>query len=319
VLETSTRLLDLLSLLQARATWPGPELAERLEIDRRTLRRDIERLRRLGYPIEARRGRDGGYRLAAGSTMPPLLLDDEEAVAVAVGLRSAAGLGISGIEETSVRALAKLESLLPSRLRRRIRTIGAATVTFPGTGPTIEPELLSQIGAACREHRALRFRYRSRQDEETRRRVEPLSLVHSGYRWYLVAFDRDRDDWRTFRVDRIDGSASEDTRFTPRTPPHTDLATYVAEQLGEVSNAYRAEIVLHAPAAEMRAKVPSQYGTLEEIDEATCLLRTGAPWLGGLAIYVAMIGVDFEVRSPPELRELIGELAERFAAAASLE
>jgi predicted DNA-binding transcriptional regulator YafY len=319
VLETSTRLLDLLSLLQARANWPGPELAERLEVDRRTLRRDIERLRRLGYPIEARRGRDGGYRLAAGSTMPPLLLDDEEAVAVAVGLRSAAGLGISGIEETSVRALAKLESLLPSRLRRRIRTIGAATVTFPVTGPTIEPELLSQIGAACREHHGLRFRYRSRQDEVTRRRVEPLSLVHSGYRWYLVAFDRDRDDWRTFRVDRIDGSASEDTRFVPRTPPHTDLAAYVAEQLGEVSNAYRAEIVLRAPAAEMRAKVPAHYGTLEEIDEASCLLRTGAPWLGGLAIYVAMIGVDFEVRSPDELRELIGELAERFTAAANLE
>jgi predicted DNA-binding transcriptional regulator YafY len=316
VLETSTRLLDLLSLLQARANWTGSELADRLEVDGRTLRRDVERLRRLGYPIEARRGREGGYRLAAGSTVPPLLLDDEEAVAVAVGLRNAAGLGISGIEETSVRALAKLESLLPSRLRRRVATIGAATVTSPGAGPLVEPELLARLGTACREHQGMRFGYRSRRDVVSRRRVEPLSLVHSGHRWYLVAFDRDRDDWRTFRVDRIEGRPSEDTRFAPRPPPHPDLAAYVADRVGETRDAYRAEIVLHAPASQLQRQVPAQYGTLEEIDDRTCLLRTGAPWLGGIAVYVAMLGVDFEVRSPPELRELLGVLAGRFAAAA---
>jgi predicted DNA-binding transcriptional regulator YafY len=238
MLETSSRLLELLSLLQTRREWSGPELAERLEVGVRTVRRDMERLRRLGYPVSATRGVAGGYRLGAGASLPPLLLDEGEAVAVAVGLRTAASGGVAGIEETAVRALGKLEQVLPKRLRRRVNAVGAATVPYPGTGPTVDAAALATIAGACRDVERLRFAYRAHDGTSTRRLVEPHRLVHTGRRWYLVAWDADRADWRTFRVDRIERVAA-DRRFVPREPPAEDIAAYVARSVSSARDATR--------------------------------------------------------------------------------
>jgi predicted DNA-binding transcriptional regulator YafY len=312
VLETSARLLKLLSLLQSRRTWSGPELAERLEVGVRTIRRDVDRLRRLGYPVQAAPGLVGGYRLGTGAELPPLLLDDEEAVAVAVGLRTAAGGTVAGIEETSLRALAKLEQLLPSRLRRRVSALQTYTVSLVGSGATVAPDVLVTIAAACRDHERLRFRYRRHDGTESRRTVEPHRLVHLGRRWYLVAWDAVREDWRTFRVDRIEPRISSDKRFTPREPPARDIGAYVAAAVSAARDRYQARVILHAPLETLKEHVSPTYGALEAIDEHTCMLRTGSDWLGGLAVYVAMIGVDFEVVEPPEFVEEVRLLADRF-------
>ena len=315
MLETSARLLSLLSMLQARRDWTGPELAERLEVGVRTVRRDVDRLRRLGYPVQATPGVAGGYRLGAGASLPPLLLDEEEAVAVAVGLRTAVSGGVAGIEETSVRALAKLEQVLPSRLRRRVNAVGSATVPYPRSGPVVDPEALAVIATACRDHERLRFKYRSHEAKLSRRLVEPHRLVHTGRRWYLVAWDADREDWRTFRVDRIEPPVSADRRFAPRHPPAKDIAAYVSRAVSSARDRYQARVILHAPLAEIAERVPHAAGTLEAIDEHTCLLLTGSDWLGGLAVYVADIGVDFEVLEPPELIDQVRQLADRFGRA----
>src|SRR6266436_5608233 len=215
--ETSSRLLELLSMLQGRRDWPGNELAGRLEVSGRTIRRAMQRLRQLGYPVESLTGPAGGYRLRAGSAMPPLLLDDEEAIAIAVGLGTAARASVAGIEEAAVRALVKLEQVLPAHLRRRVGALGSATVTLPVAGPTVDPQHLTVIASACRDSECLRFAYRSRDGTESRREVEPHSVVNLGRRWYLVAWDRRREDWRTFRVDRLSKPASTGVRFRPRT------------------------------------------------------------------------------------------------------
>src|SRR5436305_6958567 len=214
--ETSSRLLELLSLLQGRRDWPGAELAERLEVSGRTIRRDIERLRGLGYPVESLTGPAGGYRLRAGTAMPPLLLDDDEAIAIAVGLRTAARTSVTGIEETSVRALVKLEQVLPAHLRRRVAALGSATFAPPAAGPTVDPQQLTAIAAACRDRECLRLQYSRRDGTQSRREVEPHALVNRGRRWYLAAWDRHRADWRTFRVDRIERAAPTGVRFSVR-------------------------------------------------------------------------------------------------------
>jgi predicted DNA-binding transcriptional regulator YafY len=319
VLETSARLLSLLSLLQARTHWSGAELAERLEVGERTVRRDIDRLRRLGYPVQAAPGVAGGYRLRAGASLPPLLLDEEEAVAVAVGLRTAASVGVEGIEETSVRALAKLEQVLPAKLQRRVAAVGAATVPYPGSGPRVDPETLALIAGACRDSERLRFAYKSHAGEASRRLVEPHRLVHTGRRWYLVAWDTERADWRTFRVDRIDGRPKPDRRFVPRQPPGKDIAAYVSQSVSRARDRYQAEVLLKAPLEQVSPRVPHTVGTLEAIDDQSCLLRTGSDWLGGLAVYVADIGVDFEVLGPPEFAAMVRQLAGRFSRAVSRE
>jgi predicted DNA-binding transcriptional regulator YafY len=316
VLGTSARLLRLLSLLQTRRSWSGVELAERLDVGARTVRRDVERLRRLGYPVRSAPGVAGGYRLGAGAELPPLLLDDEEAVAVAVGLRTAAGGTVAGIEETSLRALAKLEQLLPTRLRRRVNALQTYTVSLAGSSPTADANVLATIAAACRDLEQLRFAYRSHDGTASRRTVEPYRLVQLGRRWYLLAWDVDRADWRTFRVDRIAPRLSTHRRFTPRKLPARDVGAYVATAVSAVRDRYQARVILHAPLATVAKSVPPSYGALEPIDEQTCLLRTGADWLGGLAVYVAMIGVDFEVLEPPELIEQVRVLADRFRRAA---
>jgi predicted DNA-binding transcriptional regulator YafY len=232
MLQTSARLLRLLSLLQARPDWSGPELAERLGVSTRTVRKDVERLRGLGYPVHASPGVGGGYRLGAGAALPPLLLDDEEAVAVAVGLRTAAAGSVTGIQETSVRALAKLEQVLPSRLRHRVNALQTATVEIPAPGPSVDPEVLTAIAGACRDHQRLRFDYRGHDGSASIRSVEPHRLVHDRGRWYLVAWDADRQDWRTFRADRIQPRIPTGPRFTPRDLPDGDIATYLLRGVG---------------------------------------------------------------------------------------
>src|SRR6476659_1977670 len=214
MIQTSSRLLELLSLLQGRRDWPGNELADRLEVSGRTIRRDVDRLRQLGYPVDSVTGPSGGYRLRAGSAMPPLLLDDEEAIAIAVGLRTAARASVTGIEETAVRALVKLEQVLPSHLRRRVAALGSATYTLPDQGPTVDARHLTLIAAACRDLECVRFAYRRRDGTASRREVEPHALVNHGRRWYLVAWDRRRQDWRTFRLDRLAKPMPSGGRFT---------------------------------------------------------------------------------------------------------
>src|SRR4051794_20662060 len=264
MVQTSARLLALLSLLQVRREWTGRELAERLEVGPRTIRRDVEKLRSLGYPVEAAPGVAGGYRLGAGGELPPLLLDDAEAVAVAVGLRTAAG-GIAGIEETSVRALAKLEQVLPARLRRRVSALGDATSAFAVDGPRIDPELLAALAGACRDAHRLRFHYVTKDQRAAERRTEPAAVVHSGYRWYLLAFDLDRDDWRTFRVDRIKGRVKEDGRGRRRAVPGGDAAAYVRRQLHsqgvDEGAVVQGRVRLGLPAAAAGAPRPRRHPT----------------------------------------------------------
>ena len=308
---TSSRLLELLALLQARRDWPGHELADRLGVSGRTIRRDVERLRELGYPVESLTGPAGGYRLRAGGQMPPLLLDDEEAIAIAVGLSTAARASVSGIEETAVRALVKLEQVLPSHLRRRVAALGSATSTLPGTGPTVDPGDLTVIAAACRDTERLRFGYRRRDGTTSRREVEPHSLVNRGRRWYLVAWDREREDWRTFRIDRLTRPASTGVRFTARRLPTKDPAAYVQQSIAGAPNRYEAVVTLHAPAEEVARRVAPHWGVVEPIDERTCRLETGDDNLRWLALRIAMLDVDFEVHDPPELREQLRTLAAR--------
>ncbi len=224
MLSTSARLLRLLSLLQVRRAWTGRELTGRLEVTARTLRRDVDRLRTLGYPIVSTTGVGGGYRLGAGSELPPLLLDDREAVAVALGLRAAAAGAIAGLEEATLGALTKLDQVMPARLRRRLSALHGAIVPLPHRAPAVDVATLALLAGACRDNERLRFDYRGRDADATRRRVEPAGLVSAGFRWYLVAWDLDRGDWRTFRVDRIGEKPARGETFVPRPPPAGGLS-----------------------------------------------------------------------------------------------
>ena len=313
---TSSRLLELLSLLQARREWGGAELADRLDVSRRTVRRDVERLRELGYPVESVAGPAGGYRLAAGTAMPPLLLDDDEAIAIAVGLSTAARASVAGIEETSVRALVKLEQVLPAQLRRRVAALGSATIAPAMDGPTVEPRQLTAIATACRDGECLRFAYRARDGADTRREVEPHSVVNLGRRWYLAAWDRGREDWRSFRIDRISRPASTGVRFRPRQLPVRDAAAYVRKSITEAPSRYQARVTLNAPASEIANRFPAHWGKVAELAGERCEFRTGDDDLDWLALRIAMLGVDFEVHEPPELAERLRALAGRLTRAA---
>jgi predicted DNA-binding transcriptional regulator YafY len=316
MLETSARLLRLLSLLQARRDWTGPQLAERLGVTTRTVRNDVERLRRLGYPVHSTLGADGGYRLGAGAALPPLLLDDDEAVAVAVGLRTAAGGTVSGIEETSLRALAKLVQVLPPRLRRRVSALQAYTVPIAGPGPVVDAGVLAVIASACRDEVQLRFDYRDHDGAATLRTVEPHRLVHTRGRWYLVAWDLDRRDWRTFRVDRTRPREMTGPRFVPRPlPGDGDVAAYVTTAIGTALWRYRARIRVHAPAATVAPRLPGGIG-VEAADEHTCLLDVGADTVHMIAHYIGLLDVDFEIIEPPELVDHVRRLADRYRRAA---
>ncbi len=314
MVETSARLLRLLTLLQVKPDWSGADLAARLEVTPRTLRRDIAKLRSLGYPVHAEPGVTGGYRLGAGAALPPLLLDDDEAVAVALSLRTAATHAVTGVGEASVRALAKLEQVLPSRLRERAAAIGHATVPLTGPGPTVSADALTAIARGCRHHERLEFGYRGQDGGLTARRVEPHRLVQAGYRWYLVARDLDRQDWRTFRADRIDAPRLTGVRFVPRDPP--DAAAFVARAVTTAPYRYQARVLMHAPPEVVAGHVPPTVGVLAAADGGRCVLSSGADSLDMLAFHITTMDFDFTVLEPPELIERVRVLADRLASAA---
>ena len=319
MVQTSARLLALLSLLQVRREWTGQELADRLEVGPRTIRRDVDKLRSLGYPIEAAPGVAGGYRLGSGGELPPLLLDDAEAVAVAVGLRTAATGGIAGIEETSVRALTKLEQVLPGRLRRRVRAFSDATSAFGMEGPQIDPEVLATLAGACRDQVRLRFPYIARDERATQRTVEPTAVVYSGHRWYLVAFDLDRDDWRTFRIDRIRGRVRAGERGRRRVVPGGDPAAFVRDRLrgardgDAVGEVVRGRIRLEVPAARARTRIPGRYAEVEPDGEEGCIVSSRGAWSIGFLVWMATLDEPMEVLEPPALVEAARAVAARLA------
>ncbi|MEV4836377.1 YafY family protein [Nonomuraea sp. NPDC049486] len=305
MLETSARLLRLLSLLQTRPAWTGAELAERLQVSPRTVRYDIGKLRGLGYPVHATPGLAGGYRLGAGAELPPLLLDDEEAVAVAVGLRTAGA--VEGIEETSLRALAKLEQVLPDRLRRRVRALHAATVSLAPGGPAVPAETLTAVATACRDRHRLRFDYRTHDGSVRMRDVEPYRLVHTGRRWYLIGWDVERDDWRTFRVDRIALRTPGGPRFTPREAPP---ASMVPKGVDTALMRHRARVTVHAPASAIAPHLPESV-LVESAGDRTCVVHAGGETPMRLALHILALDADFTVDDPPELLEALRTLSAR--------
>jgi predicted DNA-binding transcriptional regulator YafY len=320
VSETAARLLRLLSLLQNPREWSGSELAGHLAVSPRTVRRDVDRLRELGYPVRATLGTHGGYRLAAGKAMPPLLVDDEEAVAIVIGLRTAARQPVAGIAEASLRALAKLQQVLPGRLRRRAGALGTATVSAPyEPGSMVDPEQLTLLAAAATAHERVRFDYRSdsRSDSHSdggelrRRLVEPQSLVVVGRRWYLLAFDNDRQDWRIFRVDRIESTTSTGAKVRPRRPPTGDALQFVTERLFDKTLVFQAVVTLELPAERAAARLGDWAGELEPIDGNTCLWRSPLDTIDWLAFRLALLDGDFTVHEPPELIEHLRRLSRR--------
>ncbi|MBW0090770.1 YafY family transcriptional regulator [Pseudonocardia sp. KRD-188] len=309
---TTERVLTLLGLLQQRAVWTGPELAERLGVTPRTVRRDVGRLRTLGYPVHAGQGVGGGYRLGAGRDLPPLLLDDEEAIATAVSLLAGAGGAVAGAGDAALRALTKLDRVLPTRLRHEVRALAGSVESFDGGRTPVDPDVLMTLARACRDHVETGFDYPSA-DGPHRRRTEPHRLVASDRRWYLLAFDLDRDDWRSFRVDRMSGVAARTWHFRPRDAP--DAAAYVQEGVASRVYARQARILVHASAATVRAQVPASAGVVVERGSGRCELRTGAATLDHVLAHVVLLGHDFEVLDPPELTDRCREWARRLGAA----
>ncbi|HEY4459449.1 MAG TPA: WYL domain-containing protein [Pseudonocardiaceae bacterium] len=294
------RMLRLLSLLQTRREWSGAELAERLGVTDRTVRRDIDRLRELGYPVDATTGTAGGYRLASGRDLPPLLLDDDEAVAIAVGLRTASS-GVHGIEDAALRALAKLAQVLPARLRAQVAAVGSATVAVPEDAvASADPETVAVLAIACRDHELVTFDYRRRDGSASHRRVEPHALVSAYRRWLLLAFDPGAEDWRIFRVDRISAPAPTRWRFTPRPIPDGDAAEYVGRSLAAAPYRYNARVLVRAPASRVRAALTQPLpGKVIALDADSCEVRCGADDLRLIAhdlLDIALLGVEFEIQ-----------------------
>jgi predicted DNA-binding transcriptional regulator YafY len=314
---TGSRTLQLLALLQTHRYWPGAELADRLEVSVRTVRRDVDRLRDLGYPVDATRGVDGGYQLAAGASLPPLVVDDEEAVALAVGLRTAANGGIAGIEDASVRALTKVVQVMPQRLRRRVDALRSATVA--GTmrpGPIVDQDVLIGVAQACRDEERLEFDYVARDGHSSRRHVEPHRLVSVGRRWYLVAYDLSRFDWRSFRLDRVSEPRPTGARFRPRTLPSGDAAAFVRESLGSLGpQSVEIDVLIHAPLAHVDGAI-GQWARSEAVDETTTRSLMTADGYDWALFALGVVGADFEIVSPPELAERARAWGDRFVQAA---
>ncbi len=307
----------MLSLLQTHRDWSGLNLAGRLRVTERTVRRDIDRLRQLGYPVDARPGTGGGYRLGTGAVLPPLLLDDDEAVAVAVGLRSATLSGLAGIEETAVRALAKLELMLPPRLRHRVQTLQSTVVAMIGPGPQTDVDVLLAVASAVRDHQQLRADYRRHDGTTSRRVLEPHRIVASGRRWYLVAWDVDRADWRTFRLDRLAPRTPTGPRFAPRDAPDPDIAAYTSRGITTDAYRYRCRVTVQAPAHVVADHIGPTIGVITALDASRCELVAGSNSLDELALYIGLIGEEVTVHEPPELLDHIAALGARLVRAAT--
>jgi|tagenome__1003787_1003787.scaffolds.fasta_scaffold20610697_2 predicted DNA-binding transcriptional regulator YafY len=312
--QTTERVLHLLGLLQQRPVWTGPELAERLGVTTRSIRRDVERLRALGYPVQAAQGVGGGYQLGRGRGLPPLLLDDSEAVAVAVSLRMAAGGTVSGASEAALRTLAKLDQVMPPRLRSEVRAIHQATQTLDSGQATVDGDALLRVARAVRDTVRIRFDYESRDKTPTSRTVEPVGLVATGRRWYLMAYDIDREDWRSFRLDRM--SSVEPTTWRFRAREHEDPASYVQRAVTSAAYRFQARIVVHAPLREVADRTSVRSVILTAIDDGTTLLEAGAETLYGLAFHLSFLGWEFEVQEPAELRTALAEMGGRALRAA---
>ncbi len=313
--ETSARLLRLLSLLQTRRDWSGAELADKLAITPRTVRRDVDRLRDLGYPVDATVGVGGGYRLGAGAEMPPLQLDDEEVLAVALSLQSGATGSVVGIGEASMRALAKLRQIMPSRLRHRLESLSIDVVPREPAASAVDASVLSAIASVCHNHERLRFDYSTHDGTQSRREVEPYRLVRSGVRWYLVAWDLAREDWRSFRVDRMEPKIPTGPRFVPRELPAGGAADFVSRGVARAYSSTRATVLLHAPIEQIAPMVNEQWGSVESTDEGRCVIVLSGTSLRSIAHWLRAFDVDFTVVNPPELREECRTIAAEMAVA----
>lgn len=326
--DPTARALHLLGLLQSRVSWTAAELAANLDVTERSVRRDIERLRSLGYPVRASRGSGGGYQLGAGGALPPLLLDPDEAVAVAVCLRMAAGGTVAGVGDVALRALAKLDQVLPSRLREQVSALQQALIAIPGSAVAVDPDILLVLARACRDHTEARFGYirGHTEDDEGRgseaeappevRRVEPYHLVARGGRWYLLAFDLDRDDWRTFRLDRMSQVRNTTWRFRPR-PAVPDAASYVTDAVIRAPYRHLARVRFEAPLAQVAELVPTNAGEFVDLGADGCELQTGAMSVRWLAVHLLALGLPFTVLEPPELRDELAAMAQVAGAASA--
>ena len=313
--ETTSRVLQLLGLFQSRRVWTGEELADRLGVTTRSVRRDVERLRDLGYPVHASKGHGGGYQLGAGAALPPLLLDPDEAVAMAVCLRLAAGGSVAGVGESALRALSKLDQVMPARLRSQVSAVHDSTVTLTSgrSDSPVEPDVLMSLARACRDHEHVAAGYVDLHGNTTQRRLEPYQLVTTGRRWYLLCFDRDRKDWRTLRLDRMADVRALGSTFTPRQAP--DAAAYVRRSISASPYRFTARVRYHAPQAAI-AKAFSQTSVDIEPDGSDkCVVTTGADDPERMVLYLGMPGYEFEVLSPPEVVDAVRTVADRLSRA----
>jgi predicted DNA-binding transcriptional regulator YafY len=315
---TSVRMLRLLSLLQTHRYWPGAELAARLEVSVRTLRRDVERVRELGYPVEAQRGVDGGYQLAPGAALPPLVLDDDEAVALTLGLQAAAQGGVAGVAESSVSALTKVVQVMPPRLRRRVEALRAMTVTGGWTagwsggwsGPTVDGGVLTTVAQACRDAVRLRFGYTAADGTRSEREVEPSRLALVGRRWYLVAYDLGRQDWRSFRLDRLNDPEATGPRFRPRELPAEDAAAFVRRGIEQLPQTREIEVLVRAPAAVVERRLGA-WSRVEAVDATSCRMTTHADQFVWPALGLAQLDAEFTVVRPAEFGDYLAELGQK--------
>jgi predicted DNA-binding transcriptional regulator YafY len=310
--NTSTRMLRLLSLLETHRHWRGADLAEHLEISERTVRRDVDRLREVGYPVEATRGVDGGYQLMPGAVLPPLVLDDEEAVALAVGLQSAlVGGTVLGIADSAVRALTKIVQVMPPRLRHQVDAVASMTipVEWSDSGTGVESGTLVTVARSCRDTERLEFIYAARNADPSERRVEPYRMVLLGRRWYLVAWDLDRRDWRSFRLDRLSAPRSTKSQFLPRELPFQDAAAFVRAGIGTLPRQYQIEVIIAAPIAKVSARL-GQWAAVEELGVERCRVRMMSDALEWPTLALCVLGAPFEIVSPPEMIDFVRTCAE---------
>jgi predicted DNA-binding transcriptional regulator YafY len=314
--NTSSRALRLLSLLQSHRYWPGQELADRLEVSLRTLRRDVDRLRELGYPVDAQRGVEGGYQLAAGASLPPLVLDDDEAVALAIGLMGAAQSSVQGMAEASVQVLAKVVQVMPKRLRRQVDAMAAMTEPVSWTGPdqTIDAAILTAVAQACRDTERLDFAYTAVDSAVTERRTEPHRLVSVGRRWYLVAYDLTRHDWRIFRLDRMGVPKTTSAKFAPRKLPASDAAEYVRASLNQFVATYEIVAVVQADAVAVRERI-GRWATVEAQGGERCEVRMRTDAFEWAALALSTTDAEFSVQGPAEFVDYLRKCARRFTSA----